>query len=528
MYIGSIISRLRHTANLSQEKFAETLGLSRQAVQKWENGTSMPDINNIISIAKFFNVSIDTLLLGSDKRIAEEMSVDKIIQPQYKSIHQWELYSADLMIEYRQTIDEGKDISQYKNLFKAVADMPVSSHKEDISNVLYNIVLNAKQVDNYAYVEPSELEEIRSLRPEFEYKKTVKMNAEKLRRKIAGAWTGRICGCLLGKPVEGIKSEELHPILKESGNYPMYRYIHSADITEKMCDTYSFRLKDKCYADTISCAPVDDDTNYTVLSAELIKKYGRDFTSYDVSKLWLACQPKDAYCTAERVAFRNFVDGYYPPNSAIYKNPYHEWIGAQIRGDYFGYINPGNAELAAEMAWRDASISHVKNGIYGEMFIAAMLAYAAVDDHIEQVVLGGLAQIPLTSRLYKNIMDVLSWYREGVSEKKCFEKITEQFDEHDSHDWCHTISNAMIVVTSLLYGNGDFGKTVCAAVQTCFDTDCNGATAGSIVGMINGIECISENWSGPINGVLDTSIFGVGKVKISDMIDITMEHIGQI
>lgn len=46
--------------------------------------------------------------------------------------------------------------------------------------------------------------------------------------------------------------------------------------------------------------------------------------------------------------------------------------------------------------------------------------------------------------------------------------------------------------------------------------------------MINGIECISENWSGPINGVLDTSIFGVGKVKISDMIDITMEHIGQI
>ena len=197
MYIGSIISRLRHTANLSQEKFAETLGLSRQAVQKWENGTSMPDINNIISIAKFFNVSIDTLLLGSDKRIAEEMSVDKIIQPQYKSIHQWELYSADLMIEYRQTIDEGKDISQYKNLFKAVADMPVSSHKEDISNVLYNIVLNAKQVDNYAYVEPSELEEIRSLRPEFEYNKTFKMNADKLRRKIAGAWTGRICGCLL-------------------------------------------------------------------------------------------------------------------------------------------------------------------------------------------------------------------------------------------------------------------------------------------------------------------------------------------
>ena len=107
------------------------------------------------------------------------------------------------------------------------------------------------------------------------------------------------------------------------------------------------------------------------MSEQVIEKYGRDFTPFDVSRAWLAYQPKDAYCTAERVAFCNFVKGFEPPESAIYKNPYREWIGAQIRADYFGYINPGNPELAAEMAWRDASISHTKNGIYGEMFVAA-------------------------------------------------------------------------------------------------------------------------------------------------------------
>lgn len=205
---------------------------------------------------------------------------------------------------------------------------------------------------------------------------------------------GRICGCMLGKTVEGIMTDELHPFLKETGNFPMHRYIKSTDVTDEMCDKYTYRFRSRQYADTIEFMPYDDDTNYTVLAQVVIDKYGRDFTPYDMSRAWLDLQPKNAYCTAERVAFRNFVAGFVPPLSAEYKNPYREWIGAQIRGDYFGYINPGNPELAAEMAWRDASISHIKNGIYGEMFIAAMLACAAVSDDMEAIILGGLAEIP--------------------------------------------------------------------------------------------------------------------------------------
>ena len=85
----------------------------------------------------------------------------------------------------------------------------------------------------------------------------------------------------------------------------------------------------------------------------------------------------------------------------------------------------------------------------------------------------------------------------------------------------------MIVAASLLYGNGSFGKSICMAVETAFDTDCNGATVGSILGMANGIECIGSEWSKPVNDTLHTSIFGVGTVSVSDRVKLTMKHISK-
>ena len=122
-------------------------------------------------------------------------------------------------------------------------------------------------------------------------------------------------------------------------------------------------------------------------------------------------------------------------------------------------------------------------------------------------------------------MAVLHAYQDGVSQKDCFAMIHSKYDEYTAHGWCHTISNAMIVAAALLYGAGDFGKSICMAVETGFDTDCNGATVGSILGMANGIESISEDWKKPIHDTIHTSIFGVGTVKIADCVKLTMQHI---
>jgi len=459
------------------------------------------------------------------EKCTDAIRLSKRFIPNFASLHTWDVYSKDLMVEYRQYADEGKDVTKYKALAEAIAALPVGQLKEDMADCLAGLMHDEAVREGYAYVEPSDLEGIQTERrpPGIRCPKPEDIGA--LRPKVMGAWLGRICGCLLGKSVEGIKTPELNYVLKETGNHPMHRYIEKKDLTQAVLNRCSFPLRDQCYADTIACAPSDDDTNYTVLAAQLIDEYGRGFTPLDVAKCWLAKQPIDAYCTAERVAFRNFVGGYDPPASAIYKNPYREWIGAQIRSDYYGYINPGAPQDAASMAWRDASVSHVKNGIYGSMLVAAMLAWAAVCGDVKTVIYGGLGQIPHRSRLHEKIMEVLHGYENGKTAKACAAAIHAQFDENSSHDWCHTIPNAMLVVMALLYGGLDYGKSICLAVENGFDTDCNGATVGSVAGMMIGAENIPRAWTKPINNRLHTSIAGVGCVAVDDLCDRTMKQL---
>lgn len=521
---GSVIHELRKKNGLTQEQLAEQMGVSRQAVQKWESDITLPEVDKLVALSKFFNVAVDTLLCLEDRRTTEELRLDRQILPTYQSIHHWESYSDQLMIEYIQSLDEGKDIEKLKPLFDAVYALEAGCERDKLSDILFSLVCGAPAVENYPYYEPSDLEDIKKCRPDFDLKLSP-VSGEALRDKIKGAWLGRICGCLLGKPIEGIRLVELFKLMKESGNFPLQRYFRKTDISDEMLSTYKFNFRNRCFIDTIEIAPVDDDTNYTVLAAQLIEKYGKDFTPADVGRIWLELQPKSAYCTAERVAFKNLVNGYQPPESAVYKNPYREWIGAQIRADYFGYVNPSHPEMAAEMAWRDASLSHIKNGIYGEMFAAAMLAGAAALNSTEEVLLCGLSQIPKTSRLYKEVFGIVEEYRGGISCDKCFEGIHTRYNDMSGHDWCHTISNAAIVAAALLYGGGDYGKSICLAVQAGFDTDCNGATVGSVVGMLMGTTAISSEWSAPIHNTLDTSIFGVGKVTVDQMVDLTMKHI---
>ena len=448
---------------------------------------------------------------------------DTEIGMNYNDDKDFDHYPKNLMTEYKQSVEEGLDIEEHKALFESVAAMENGEIKEQMSDLIFKLVMKAKIREDYKYNEPNELNAIRELRKEHTFS-SVMPDSETLRKKILGAWTGRACGCLLGKPVEGIRHGDLIPILKETGNYPMYRYILRSDLSEELCSRYKYGLEKRDYGDTVDGMPVDDDTNYVALAQCIIEKSGRDFRSEDVVDAWLRYQSVYSYFTAERVAYKNFINCIEPPASAMYKNVCREWIGAQIRGDYFGYINPGVPEMAAEMAFRDARISHVKNGIYGEMFAAAMISCAAVTDSIDDIILGGLAQIPHTSRLYEAVMKIFDGYKNGVSVDECFDFIHSEYDEYTDHGWCHVIPNAMIVTAALLYGEGDFGKSICTAVGMAFDTDCNGATVGSVLGMRGGIDCIDDCWKKPINGKIHTSIFGVGTVDIEKAVDKTLEQ----
>jgi len=426
------------------------------------------------------------------------------------------IYANSLLTEWEQCLDEGRDVAAYEERCRDIVKRANENWTPALEREAIRLgeeMLAVPVKADYPYIEPSTLEGIRACRPAGGkvYSPVAGDTAA-----VRGAWAGRIAGCLLGKPVEGQRRPRLYPLLKANDNYPLHKYIRKADFAPDF-DGYP----DSCWAATLNgLAPNDDDTNYTTFSMIMLEKHGRDFTPMDILNGWGHYLPCCATFTAERITYRNAMMGYIPPMTATYLNPGREWIGAQIRGDFFGYINPGNPELAAEMAWRDASISHVKNGIYGEMYIAAMLAAAAVTTDIDEIIDAGLAQIPEKSRLRRDVDAVRAWATQDMTNEAIIDRIHEAYDETTEHGWCHTNSNAMIVTMALLRGQGDFGKSICLAVQAAFDTDCNGATVGSIIGLRN--RGIPAEWEEPFPKGLRTNIDGATVVTLDEVVARTM------
>jgi len=258
--------------------------------------------------------------------------------------------------------------------------------------------------------------------------------------------------------------------------------------------------------ENIVCMPEDDDLNYSMLNLHVAEQFGPGFTPEDVLQTWLTTLPVLQVFTAERVAYLNALRLLEPPETARFRNPYREWIGAQIRADLWGWIAPGNPRLAAELAYRDAIISHTKNGIYGEMFVAAMIAASFTLTEIRDIIQVGLSFIPAKSRLSEAIRFTLSLYDAGGhSFESAMDKISERYGRYH---WVHTINNAALVTAALLFGKGDFERSICYAVMGGWDTDCNGATVGSIVGVLLGAAALPQKWIAPLNNRIRTSLQG--------------------
>ncbi len=437
----------------------------------------------------------------------------------------------DIETELRQCDDEGRDLSGLQGEIDRVRSLDLQDpSNQPVAEQLLDATIAAPTKRDYAYHEPSDLDGIRAARPANRpMLPSLNLTDSELEDRVHGAWTGRCVGCLLGKPVEGWRRPQMWGYLKDLGRWPLngYFYFHvPAEIQQK----YKLKSPDNggTFADLVSAMPEDDDTNYTTTGFAILKRLGREFTPLDVADFWLREIPILHTCTAERVAYRNLCLLISPPRSAAFRNPYREWIGAQIRADFWGYAAAGNPELAAEFAWRDACISHVKNGIYGEMWAAAMIAASFVSDDISTILQAGLGEIPLNCRLAESIRSVIQWHADGLEYDSAVERLHGLWDEDSAHDWCHTISNAMVVTIGLLWGEGDFVKSICRGVQCCFDTDCNGATTGSILGILHGRRNLPSNWADVINDTLHTGVAGYHTVKLGELTRESLQIIEKI
>ncbi len=341
------------------------------------------------------------------------------------------------------------------------------------------------------------------------------INKQHLEDKIKGGWLGRAAGCLLGKPVEGKPRHWIRELLEASNRWPLDDYFTEEGIPPEVFTQHTWHKSHvEALRETIICMPEDDDLNYTMLNLHVVEQFGPGFTPEHVLQTWLTTLPVLQVFTAERVAYLNALHLLIPPETARYRNPYREWIGAQIRADLWGWIAPGDPRLAAELAYRDAVISHTKNGIYGEMFFAAVIAASFGVEKVRDAITLALEYIPPQSRLSQAVRYTMDLYDQETSFEAAMDQIYEQFG---AYHWVHTINNAALLVAALLYGENDFERTICYAVMGGWDTDCNGATAGAILGVILGAEALPEKWVAPLNNRIRTSLHGFDNSSFDDL-----------
>lgn len=391
--------------------------------------------------------------------------------------------------------------------------------------------------------EPNDLEGILALRPSPETSlPAFDLEPDVVLDRIHGAWLGRCAGCALGKPFEmtgllGAHGDGIQPWVRlkryltaiSPGEWPIRDYIPAYSPAETDPSVRKV-ICQKSTREHIAFMETDDDIRYTVLGLILLREKGVNFTSWDVASNWLGRLPYKSVCTAETQAYFNLVNRYEFHGGAksgdadlidwnwvsTHRNPFREWIGAQIRIDAFGYVAAGNPAFAAEMAWRDARISHAKNGIYGAMFCAAMIAAAFVTQDPHRIVQAGLGQIPANCRLSRVVLETIRIVEAHDSDVSRIEEIlTAVHDAFGHYHVVHTINNAALCVVAILLARGDFHQGITLAVMGGWDTDCNGATVGSIVGAMTGAKAAPVHWTGRLNDTLRSGVIDYDPVAIS-------------
>ena len=374
----------------------------------------------------------------------------------------------------------------------------------------------APRSDDWPYQEPSRLEELLAQLPELP-PMPLQLDEPELRDRLLGAWLGRCAGCTLGKPVEGWAHDRIRRYLELAGAYPLLDYLPALEPAPEGLELRA------CWPETtrgrIRHMARDDDLDYTILGLHILETHGFGFGSREVATEWLDHLPFTRTYTAERVAYRNLVLGLHPPETATCRNPYREWIGAQIRGDIWGYVSPGNPRQAATLAFRDAAVSHTANGIYGELWSAALVAACFAAPDARSALVASLAHVPPRARLAEALRQVLELHTSGLGWPAARDAIEVRYGHYS---WVHTIPNAAIVAAGLLWGDGDFARTVGLVVQAGWDTDSNGATAGSVYGALHGASALPPVWVDPLGDRVHSAIAGYDNARISELAERTL------
>ncbi len=260
----------------------------------------------------------------------------------------------------------------------------------------------------------------------------------------------------------------------------------------------------------------DDDTAVPLIFLQAFKKFGilPDISAQQMGLMWLNYLTEGRGTlwwggygvSTEHTAYDNLKQGIFPPQSgSVERNGQviAEQIGGQIFSDIWGLIAPNQPEVAADFAERAASVSHGGNGVYGGRFIASMVSAAFSESDPLALIEIGLRQIPHDSDYARVVHAMIAQYATYPDDwHRAYQYLLANFGYDRYGGIVHIIPNAGVIALSLLYGQGDFSRTLQIANMCGWDTDCNVGNVGAIMGVAVGLAGIATHWREPMNDVL--------------------------
>ncbi|SEU25422.1 ADP-ribosylglycohydrolase [Lacrimispora sphenoides] len=322
------------------------------------------------------------------------------------------------------------------------------------------------------------------------------MIPDKYLEKVYSGFLGMNIGIRLGAPVE--------PTI-----WTYERILNTyGEITDYVKDYKNFAADDDVNGPVYFLRALYDDAKDGNLKPQDVARAWLNYAREGVSMFWWGGYG----ISTEHTAYLNLKQGIPAPQSGSMNQNGQllaEQIGGQIFIDTWGLVNPCQPDKAAEFGQSAASVSHDGEGIYGARFFCACIANAFRCQDIHEIIQVGLSQIPGHSIYAKVVNEVLDFYKKNNNWRDCYNMLVRDWGYDKYGGVCHIIPNAGVCALSMVYGNGDFARTVEIATMCGWDTDCNAGNVGTVLGVMCGIEGLPKKYRKPMNdGIILSGISG--------------------
>jgi hypothetical protein len=321
--------------------------------------------------------------------------------------------------------------------------------------------------------------------------------------KVAGGWIGQAVGVLFGAPTEFLWPGEIIPHdfdgyyrLKPELYYEEAQPYIEAQQYQEMLDIMRRYKNDRENWEpyTPEQMPSQDDLYIEFLFLHSFQEYGLDVTDQQMAEAWVNYLDPNMIWGANKNAFENFQAEVWPPRSG---NPDYSSLGNaidfQIESDIFGLISPGLPQASNGLADRAGHLMNYGDGVYAGMAVAAMYGEAFFESDVRRLVEHSLTVIPPESGYAEMIHDVIAAHDTNPDDWEAAWEVI--FDKWGQFLGLDVRTNGACVYLGLLYGEGDFWKTMNISMRCGLDSDCNPSTSAGIIGTILGMSNIPAPWN---------------------------------